>query len=487
MSYASPKKSPPPVEILTTSLLRLPQLQKIHQPNNKLFVESLDLFKKSLTALWETTPTVSVRSHRGRLYLNSNRVPTDKTFSVTVTRFTEFLESRKIFGINFLKTDALSDDAIVDFFRELNQAALQKEPNLYLLEKLEGNWANVIADKDFNIAVVMATDSSGNARPVIWNAGVRTLALKAKKSYSRALAVLTGLNDKLSEGQAVNINKPRRVVQDMVEGLFQDENLLLSLSTIRDYDDYTCTHSVNVAILSMCLGKRVGLSKLQIMTLGLSALFHDLGKVDIPIELIRKTSKFTDDEYALVKHHPLHSVLRILRINAEHNLKSKLLISPFEHHLGVDLGGYPSSGRVSPMTLFGRIVAISDHYDALTSSRSYRPIPISPEQALDIMLQVSGSQLDQILLKVFINMIGIYPVGTLLLLDTREIGMVSQTIPGSDQGRPLCYLLDFEENQLIRGDLVDLTLRNHDGSFVRNILRCFHPTEFGLNPSDFLL
>jgi HD-GYP domain-containing protein (c-di-GMP phosphodiesterase class II) len=333
---------------------------------------------------------------------------------------------------------------------------------------------------------VLTDDGTGKARPLIWNAGVRTLALKAKKSYSRALAAITGLNDRLSEGQSANVSKPKRIIQDMVEGLFQNENLLLCLSTIRDYDDYTCTHSVNVAILSMCLGKRIGLSKIQVMTLGLSALFHDLGKVDIPIELIRKTSKFTDDEYALVKHHPLHSVLRILRINAEHTLKCKLLISPYEHHLGVDLGGYPR-GRISPMTLYGRIVAISDHYDALTSSRSYRPVPISPEQALDIMLQVSGTQLDQILLKVFINMIGIYPVGTLLLLDSREIAMVSHTPSGSEQGRPLCYLLEFIDDTLQRGDQVDLAARDLDGNFARNILRCFHPSEFGLNPSDYLL
>jgi HD-GYP domain-containing protein (c-di-GMP phosphodiesterase class II) len=475
------------VESLVSSFLRLPQLQKIHQPNNKLVVESLKVFKESLFAVWEDSVTATVRIHRGRLYLNSNRVPAGKGFAPTVGRLEAFLEARNIFGFRFQKPDELTDDTIVELFRELNLSALEKEPGAYLEEKLRENWAYPIVDKDFNISVVMSDDGTGTSRPVVWNAGVRTLALKAKKSYSRALAVITGLNEKLSEGQPVNINKPRRVVQDMVEGLFQNENLLMSLSTIRDYDDYTCTHSINVAILSMCLGKRIGLSKIQIMTLGLSALFHDLGKVDIPVELIRKTSKFTDDEYALVKNHPLHSVMRILRINAEHTLKSKLLISPYEHHLGVDLGGYPRAAKASPMTLYGRIVAITDHYDALTSSRSYRPVPISPEQALNIMLQVSGSQLDQILLKVFINMIGIYPVGTLLLLDSHEIGMVSQTLAGADQGRPMCYILDFVDNGLQRGDLVDLAERDGDGNFYRNIMRCFHPSEFGLNPSDYLL
>ena len=223
------------------------------------------------------------------------------------------------------------------------------------------------------------------------------------------------------------------------------------------------------------------------MTLGLGALFHDLGKVDVPIDLIRKTTKFTEDEYETVKNHALYSVLRILKLNADHALKSKLLVSPYEHHLGIDLAGYPRAARNTPLTLFGRIVAICDHYDALTSSRSYRPVPISPEQALDIMLRVSGTVLDPLILKVFINMIGIYPVGTLLLLDTREVAIVTETPPGAEDARPLCYLLEFADNEVNRGELIDLADKGEDGRYVRSILRCFHPTEFGLNPSDIVL
>jgi HD-GYP domain-containing protein (c-di-GMP phosphodiesterase class II) len=487
MNEVNEKSLIPSSEILATCLLRLPQLEKIHQPNNKIFVETLANFKQALYNLWEESPTLYIRVHRGRLFINQTRLIPSKALSVMVARLMQFLEERNFYGFQFQKVDVLSDESIVDFVRTVNKCKSEKDPAAWLSSTLEGNWATPITDKEFSISVIVTDDGSGRVRPVVWNSGVRTLAMKAKKSYSRALAVITGLNEKLSAGQPVNITKPRRVVQDMVEGLFQNESLLLSLSTIRDYDDYTCTHSVNVAILSMCMGKRIGLSKIQVMTLGLSALFHDLGKVDIPIELIRKTSKFTIDEYEIVKRHPLYSVLRILRISAEHTLKSKLLISPYEHHLGVDLAGYPYSSRVSPLTLFGRIVAISDHYDALTSSRSYRPVPISPDQALNIMLECSGTQLDELLMKVFINMIGIYPVGTLLLLDSHEIGMVSMTPLGSDQGRPLCYTLDLYENYLRRGKLIDMTEKDDDGNYKRNILHCFHPSEFGLNPSDFLL
>ncbi|MDR1295970.1 MAG: HD domain-containing protein [Deltaproteobacteria bacterium] len=472
---------------LAMSLLRLPQLIRIHQPNNKILVDNVRVFKDALYDLWAVNPNLSVRIHRSRLYVNETRLSPTPALAITITKLTEYLEARKFFGFRFGRVDALSDDDVVGFIGELNQCQFQPEPGPWLASRLEGSFASPILDKDFKISIVVAQDGSGKARPMIWNAGVKTLALKAKTSYSRALAVLTGLNEKISDGQNVNVNKPRRVVQDMVEGLFQNENLLLSLSTIRDYDDYTCTHSVNVAILSMCLGKRVGLNKIQIMTLGLSALFHDLGKVDIPVDLIHKTAKFTDEEYETVKAHPLHSVLRILRINSEHSLKSKLLVSPFEHHLGTDLSGYPRSARTSPLTLYGRIVAIADVYDALTSSRSYRPVPISPEQALDIMLQIAGTQLDPLLLKVFVNMIGIYPIGTLLLLDSHEVAMVFETPSGAEQGRPMCVVLDFSDNSLSRGETVDLSARDEEGRFRRNILRCFHPSEFGLNPSDILL
>ncbi|MDR1545136.1 MAG: HD domain-containing protein [Deltaproteobacteria bacterium] len=475
-----------PAEVLTMSLLRLPQLIKIHQHNNKILVENLAAFRQCLQTLWQESEIVVFRAHRGRVFLNNRRLVLSQTVMATAAKLVEFLEARGFFGYSFAKVDNLVNAQIIELFQAVNQCAGQKEPGAWLAAKLASNWATPVIDQDFKIALDLADDGTGQSRPILWDPDVRAMALKDRKSYSRALSEVTNLNGQLDEGGSTKLSKTRRVVQDMVEGLTKNENLLLSLSTIRDYDDYTCTHSVNVAILSMCLGKRLGLGKVQIMTLGLSALFHDLGKVDIPIELIRKTSKFTPEEYEVVKNHSLHSVLRILRLNVDHNLKCKLMVAPMEHHLGVNLGGYPKTQRASPLSLFGRIVAIADHYDALTSSRSYRPVPISPDEALNIMLKLSGTELDTLLLKVFVNMIGIYPVGTLLLLDTQEVAMVSQTPQGATQARPQCLLLAFENEELIRGESIDLTEKGADGRFLRNVARCFHPSEFGLNPAELL-
>ncbi|MDR2612124.1 MAG: HD domain-containing protein [Deltaproteobacteria bacterium] len=496
-SVATASKAPfrereqPPAEVVIQSLLRLPQLVKIHQPNNKIFADNLSVFRKALARIWEERTVFGLRAHRGRLYLDSQKLAIPQgPVAVTAAKLMDFLERRGFYGFTFSRRENLTDADVVEFIRALNRSQGQENPAEWLKGELAGSWAAPITDPDFKIAFVFKEDAEGgktHGRPVVWNAGTRTLAVKARKSYSRAMAVLTAVETKLKEGGAVSIAKSRRVVQDMVETLFEDERLLLNLSTIRDYDDYTCTHSVNVAILSMCLGRRLGLSRVAVATLGLSGLFHDLGKVDIPISLIRKTARFTPEEYEEVKNHSLFSVARIIQINAEHKFKTRLLQAPFEHHLGVDLGGYPNSELNPPLSLFGRIVAIADHYDALTSSRSYRPVPMNPEQALDIMTSSAGKSLDPLLLKVFINMVGIYPIGTLLILDTKEVAMVAETPPDAEDARPMAYLLDKKGQDIVRGELVDISERDEKGRFVRNILRCFHPSDFGLNASDILL
>ncbi|MDR2141607.1 MAG: HD domain-containing protein [Deltaproteobacteria bacterium] len=477
-----------PADILAQSLLRLPQLVRIHQPNNKIFVENLALFQSALKTLWAQEGQVDLRVHRGRLYINKARLNFAPSLQVTAAKLMEFFETRNFFGFSFTPKDDLSSDDTLSFIRVVNSCQPQAEPAKYLSEALKESWAKPILDDNFKITYLFTDEPATSGRPLVWNSTPTSEGSKAKRHYSRAMAELTKLNSSLTGATGlVNFAKSRRVVQDMAESLFRNENILLSLSTIREYDDYTCSHCVNVAILSMCLGRRLGLGKMDVATLGLGGLFHDLGKVDIPIDLIRKPGKFTDLEYEEVKKHPLNSVCRILSLNADHGFKAKLLLPPYEHHLNLNLSGYPESSRRVPLSLFGRIVAITDLYDALTSSRSYRPVPISPEKALEIMIKKSGVEIDSLLLKVFINMVGVYPVGTILLLDTRQVVMVKSTPTTAEGGRPQAYVLEKEDSDIRKGELVDLAEKDHNGQFLRNILYCFHPTEFGLMPTDVLL
>jgi HD-GYP domain-containing protein (c-di-GMP phosphodiesterase class II) len=258
---------------------------------------------------------------------------------------------------------------------------------------------------------------------------------------------------------------------------------------MRDYDDYTYTHSVNVAILSLCLGKRIGLSRISLSHLAICGLVHDLGKLDIPKKVLNKPGKLTDEEFKVIQMHPIKSVNQIIKLRAPTDLKAKILLPPFEHHLKYDLSGYPRVHNKKSVSLFGRIITIADVFDALTSPRIYRPAAVSPDRALDIMLKGSGKDFDPILLKVFINMLGVYPVGTLLRLDSGEFGIVVNRPRNGQPGRPVIVLLMSDDNgKFKKGNSVDLSEKDpKKDSFKRNILKSLHPATFGIQPADFIL
>jgi HD-GYP domain-containing protein (c-di-GMP phosphodiesterase class II) len=279
------------------------------------------------------------------------------------------------------------------------------------------------------------------------------------------------------------------VIQNMVDLVMEDEPILLGLSTIRDYDDYTFTHSVNVAILSMCLGQRIGLSRTSLHRLGICGLFHDLGKLDIPIEIIHQAGKLNQREFEEIKKHTIHSVAQIIKLEAPHDLKAKILLPPFEHHLKYDLSGYPKTNRKKSVSLFGRIITLADVFDAITSPRVYRNIAFTPDQALNIMLDGAGTDFDPILLKIFINMLGVYPIGSLLELDTGELALVMETDKTSDGARPMVALLASDGNgDYVKVGVADLAERDaQSGAFRRNIVKSIHPSTLGIQPAEFLI
>ena len=518
-------------EKLVLSFFKLLQMVKIHQANNKLVVDTIADFRLAIDAICADSDGANLRVHRGRLYLNQERLLFPANLTVAANKLIDYLGEREIQGIRFYEKQDLSNDEIVHFIQLLNQSAKVKDPVAWLQVQLDTanyTWIEFLADQDpsktkglSNLAGGSGSHTEGEApgegaggqgaeegkdisadtelgkrrfssltaADLAKRTYAQVMASMARKTYSHALTSMLNMTDKFAQDKRVGIQKSKRVIQGMIEILTKDESVLLGMSTIRNYDDYTYTHSVNVAILAMCLARRLGLSRKLIEQVGLCGLFHDLGKVEVPINLIAKNAALTEDEFEQVKRHSLNSVGQIIRLNADHLLKSRILLPPFEHHLGVDLSGYPKTERTTPLSLIGRILAIADHYDAMTSSRSYRREPISPDKALKFMLEESGSVLDPIILKVFIEMMGIYPVGSLLVLDTKEIGLAAYTPPDAEEGRPVaCLLVRGRSGKLKKGPMVNLADRNEKtGQFARNIVRCYHANDYGIQPANFLV
>ena len=457
------------------SFLKLMQISKLYRSDNRLFIENAAGFLEIVNEVSDAGEFVNLRLFYGRFYLNEERFVYRPHMLITVNHLADFFQKCDIPGFRIQNTELITQEDVVDFFSLLNSAERMNEPAEWLQRKLEGShshWIELLPDQD-PMAAPPRKELEGMARG----------------TYSHALTTMMALTGKLASQRRVGIQKPKRVIQDMIEILSEDEAILLAMSTIRSYDDYTYTHSVNVAILCLCLGKRIGLPRNLVEQLGLCGLFHDLGKIDIPVGLITKETPLTDGEYEEIKKHPLNSVQQIIKLNADHKLKAKLLLAPFEHHLGIDLSGYPQSDRKDSLSLLGRILAIADQYDALTSSRSYRPIPISPDKALGMLMDDAGTKLDVLILKVFVNMIGLYPIGSILALDHDEIGIVMGTPDDSETARPIvCLLQRNEDGKFEKKELVDLSAQNpQTDEFLREIIGCFHASEYGIQPADFMI
>jgi len=311
----------------------------------------------------------------------------------------------------------------------------------------------------------------------------------AKRTYADSIAVTKEVINSVRLGRSPSIKKIKRAVQGIVDQILTEESSLLGLTTIRDYDEYTFTHSVNVCIFSVALGRRIGLSKLPLYELGLAALFHDIGKSRVPLDVLHKAGGLSEEEWRAMASHPWLGVLVLFQMRAQQELPYRAVVVAYEHHMKHDLTGYPRPIRERNIGIFSKIVAVADGFDAGTSSRVYQRVPLSPAAVLAEMRDNANRGMDPVVVKSFINMTGIYPVGTAVVLDTFELGIVHAVNPAADAlSRPIVRIVsDHRGNLLHPGHLVDLADRDASGTFLRTIIKTANPDQYGIRVGDYFL
>jgi HD-GYP domain-containing protein (c-di-GMP phosphodiesterase class II) len=279
------------------------------------------------------------------------------------------------------------------------------------------------------------------------------------------------------------------VVQGIVDQILSDEASLIGLTTIRDYDDYTFTHSVNVCIFSVALGRRIGLSRLQLYDLGLGALFHDIGKSRVPADIINKAGQLNEDEWRMIASHPWMGVLALFQLREATEFPYRAMRVAYEHHMKRDVSGYPRSLRTKAIGLYSRIVACADGFDAATSRRSYQSEPLNPASVLAEMRDNARRGMDPIVVKAFVSLLGIYPVGTFVVLDTFELAIVHSINPDpSLVSRPNVLIVsDDLGNVKYPGDMTNLADRDEAGNFRRSIIKTADPDRYGIKVGDYFL
>jgi HD-GYP domain-containing protein (c-di-GMP phosphodiesterase class II) len=312
----------------------------------------------------------------------------------------------------------------------------------------------------------------------------------AKRVYSQGVAVTKEVISSVRMGRATNVKRVKRAVQLIVDQVLNNEASVVGLTTIRDYDEYTFTHSVNVCIFSVALGKKLGLSRLQLYDLGLSALLHDVGKARVPVEILNKTTGLDESEWRVMQAHPWLGALTLFTMRAQDETPYRAILTAHEHHMKTDLTGYPRVVRPRELGIYSRIVSVADGFDAATTRRSYQTVPIEPDQVLREMWQNPKRGYDTILVKALINLIGIYPVGTCVILDTFEVALVAAPDPeGQQLNRPLVRIAVDADGGTVPppGTLVSLTERDEAGSYRRSIVKVTNPSRYGLTVGDYFV
>ncbi|MHB1348395.1 MAG: HD-GYP domain-containing protein [Desulfobulbaceae bacterium] len=468
---------------------------RIHQDNNRILLTSVEQFLVIIHQLFEEEDEVTLLTSAGRLYLRQEKLVYRPNIAGIIGTMLELFEQRKLNGLRFFPAiEQAPPGDIASFARTLIRAENQEKPGEWLEAELNDPrfaWVEAVQASDEDLKGVAAEEGKPEGAA---EEGVSTKERNRKENailtYGYAVTSLQEIGGKVSANRKSGIKKALRMVHKMIDMVTEDSNVLLGLSTIRDYDDYTYTHSVNVAILSLCLGQRIGLPRKSLETLTLSALFHDLGKIDVPKNILNKPGKLSDLEFREMKNHSLYSVRRILLLKTSPQKKAEMLLGPFEHHLKYDLSGYPKTPRKKPISLFGRIIAIADVFDAITAPRVYRPFAISPDRSLCIMQEGAGKDFDPVLLKVFINMIGVYPIGTVLTFADGEIGLVAKYSGEDGAGRDLWVqmLTPSPEGKCLKGELINLgPADSTTKKFNQPILNSAHPAAYNIQPADYLL
>ena len=311
----------------------------------------------------------------------------------------------------------------------------------------------------------------------------------AKRSFERAVSVTKDLVTGVRMGRAPSVKKVKRAVQNIVDQVLKNEVSITGLTTLRDYDDYTFVHSVNVCIFSVSIGRRLGLSKLQLYDLGLAALLHDVGKSRVPVVVLNKEGRLTEEEWQHMQAHPGLGVLTLFGLRGYGEIPYRAVNVAHEHHMKCDQTGYPKVIRPRTLSMFSKIVAVADMYDAATSRRVYRKGAIRPDQVLSELWEQKEFGADPVLVKALINLLGIYPVGTCVILDTYEIAIVHAANPDPSQlHRPVVRIVSAKDGSYLdQSYLVDLATTDSSGTFERSIVKVTDPTKYGITPSAYFV
>src|SRR5947209_5908971 len=429
----------------------------LYSANHPLVQRGIDALSAAALEGLQRAPTIVIGFIGDDVVVDALRLPRS---SASLVGFARDLREREIEKLTFSR--GLTRDEIRGFVAALGD---RKSP-VPLPDRVTARGVRHIA---LGRIVVEDTESS--------DAGIAA----AKRVYHTAVETAETLWQAAKAGDQPDPGAARKIIDSLAKMVTQDRTSLMALTALKKYDNYTFTHMVNVSALSMAQARALNIDGALLREFGFAALMHDIGKVNTPLEVLNKPDKLSKDEFEIMKRHVVDGA-HILRRTPE--MPALAPIVAFEHHLKQDLSGYPENIGSRELNLCTQIVSIADVFDALRSNRPYRQ-GLATARIRAIMGEQGNPAFNQPLLKRFVNLMGLFPVGNLVRLTTDELAVVSAEHP-TDPFRPQVKIIQDAKGEFLEEPLLANTWEHQGDDDERAVVEAVDPEPSGIDPLKYL-
>jgi len=430
---------------------------ELYSPNHPLVQRGLDTLNAAATEALQAAPAIVIGFIGDEVVVDGDRLPRG---TAALVGFARDLRERGIEKITL--TRGLTRDEI----RNLIAVFSDRTSAAPLADRLAARGVRHVTLG--RIVVEEVTDEQ---------AGIAA----ARRVYATAVETAESLWEAAKAGDKPDPTAARKIIDGLAKLVTQDRTSLMALTALKKYDNYTFTHMVNVSALAMAQARALNVDGTLLREFGFAALMHDIGKVNTPLEVLNKPDKLTKDEFDVMKQHVVDGA-HILRRTPE--MPALAPIVAFEHHLKQDLSGYPENIGSRKLNLCTMIVSIADVFDALRSNRPYRQ-GLATNRIRAIMGEQGNPAFNQPLLKRFVNLMGLFPVGNLVRLTTDELAVVSAEHP-TDPFRPQVKIIQDAKGEFLEEPLLANTWEHQGDDDERAVVEAVDPEPLGIDPLKYL-
>lgn len=448
------------------------KIASLYEADNDRYIKQVQIFREIVAEIFTEDSKLSFTYKTEFFFLNNFRINFSTSDSEATEYFIEKFQALNIDGFEiYSQADSRELDRFIFSFSHFKSA-----------DDPDGSFQDFKEQLDkFQIESVLLIKLNEKDKIADTEKSISSKS-KARKVFFEAIGMVQDIINQAKAGSKINLTKTKRVVQSMVDVIIEDEPAMMELTVLRDFDQYTYVHSVNVCVLSLILGFHINLDKRRLSELGVGALLHDVGKIDLPSNLLNKKENYDDMDWQQMRMHPVYGVKSIIRTRGTDRSSIRAIATAYEHHITFQGDGYPQLRPKRIPCLFAQIVAISDTFNAMTSGRIYHKRRMSGDEVITNMVNRAGTDFNPLLLKMFISVIGVFPVGSVVRLSNDDLAIVTRTNP-DDLENPEVKIIADKSGLKEQVEIIDLSKETADGIKIHSII---DGDKYNIDPADFI-